>query len=628
MNILSHIKHIAVKSFTSFYRFPYAMTAATITTVIALYFLRFHTKEPVGIDLILAKLSIVSSLGFFLFTALRLLKKGVDTTTYRVILLSILVSLAAYFLSLPEISKMHLTNLEKHLFLTLLSFFSILWVPFLNKALDNKKYWAYAKRVIFAFFISGFFTFVLLTGINVAIFSIQVLFDYKISGEYIEMVNASIIGIFSTSYFLSQIPQEPSFSKDSTEDSLIEKFFTKYILTSLSVVYFLILYLYTTKVLISMEWPKGILSWLIVAFSFVAILTYLFWTPYTSKEGSRWRKLMWLGILLQSGMLFMAITMRINQYSWTENRYMVFIFGVWLVGISLYFLFYKKAKIKWIFISLSIILFISQIGGFSSYEVSKKAQTKRLATALKTYMRNKKKASYELKYNISSITAYLYNHYGIESLESIYPKITAEFKTLQEKEKKLRKEFKDNKERDALYKKLEALYGNRPQIFPNFATHELGFRFIYSWEYRNRDKLQGKPHILEYFTRNIQEKAESLGEYNFMINFINLESSSERKPIYIKNIGVTISLKQGILTIKRENDAIDIDIIAFAKKIAQKHHAIAFDLDPRELTLEKTNGSLKTKIQFMNLRIHFNKNKPHVMFLASLFFHIRHSSEK
>ena len=56
--------------------------------------------------------------------------------------------------------------------------------------------------------------------------------------------------------------------------------------------------------------------------------------------------------------------------AWTENRYMVLLLGIWLAGISLYFLLFKDAKIKWIFISLSVFIAVSQVGPLSAYAVA------------------------------------------------------------------------------------------------------------------------------------------------------------------------------------------------------------------------------------------------------------------
>ncbi|MDR0772292.1 MAG: DUF4153 domain-containing protein, partial [Candidatus Peribacteria bacterium] len=44
-------------------------------------------------------------------------------------------------------------------------------------------------------------------------------------------------------------------------------------------------------------------------------------------------------------MLFYAMYLRINQYDLTINRYFVVVFGIWLLFISLYFVFSKRKNL-------------------------------------------------------------------------------------------------------------------------------------------------------------------------------------------------------------------------------------------------------------------------------------------
>ena len=130
----------------------------------------------------------------------------------------------------------------------------------------------------------------------------------------------------------------------------------------------------------------------------------------------RW---IWLTVFFQTLLLFVAIGIRIEEYSWTENRYMVLLLGVWLTCISLYFLLFKEAKIKWIFISLSVLIGISQVGPLSAYTVSKSAQTHRLQVQLTELKKvdDAKLAPAQVRYEISNGIMYLYNRYGIKAIE-------------------------------------------------------------------------------------------------------------------------------------------------------------------------------------------------------------------
>ncbi|MBD3789300.1 MAG: DUF4153 domain-containing protein [Campylobacterales bacterium] len=279
------------------------------------------------------------------------------------------------------------------------------------------------------------FTIVMIIGIDGAMYAVEKLFELDIQGKRYAQINLLIVGLFSVGYFLSQITSKPLALKQNFQISNVEKFFTKWVLTPLSLIYFIILYVYTFKVLVTLEWPKGILAWLIVYFSLFAILTYLFWTHFSKEERGKWRRLIWLAVFFQTFMLFAAIGMRISEYSWTEDRYMIFILGVWLFGISVYFLLQKDAKIKWIFVSLSLIILFSQTGPFSAYQVSKNAQVKRLEVfleRLKTFDK-KEEAPIKIRFEISNIIDYLYRSQGVAVLKDMFPKQVKEFLILMEK---------------------------------------------------------------------------------------------------------------------------------------------------------------------------------------------------
>ncbi len=113
------INQIFKKSLDSFKRFPLAMAFSLTATFIMLYFMQFHIKDFVGINLVLVKLIFVSTLGFFIFTALKLLKQSIDNKTYNIIFSIAVVGLISYYFSLPDFTMLHTANIQKHFFLIL-----------------------------------------------------------------------------------------------------------------------------------------------------------------------------------------------------------------------------------------------------------------------------------------------------------------------------------------------------------------------------------------------------------------------------------------------------------------------------------------------------------------------------
>jgi len=81
-------------------------------------------------------------------------------------------------------------------------------------------------------------------------------------------------------------------------------------------------------------------------------------------------------------MLFYAIYLRINQYDLTINRYFVVVFGLWLLVISIYYIFSKKKHLSIIPAILTLFTIIISVGPWSVYSLPESRQLDRLKTNL------------------------------------------------------------------------------------------------------------------------------------------------------------------------------------------------------------------------------------------------------
>jgi hypothetical protein len=521
------------------------------------------------------KVIIVSSLGVFMFTALRLLKDKKSLCIVGI------VALVGYCLILDEVKDPSSILFERHLFLSLMFFLMIFWAPFFKDNPTNEEFWDHTNKVIFAFATSILFSIILYAGLSGALYAIDSLFSLEINGKRYGQLLFLIIGVFSVNYFLSQIPKRSQITTKHTYTK-VEKIFTKYILTPLTVGYFIILYAYSAKVLITGVWPKGVLAWFIVAFSLVALVTYLFWTPLWSDKFKAYKRWVFLALLPQTLLLFVAIGMRIEAYSWSEHRYMVLLFGVWLFGVSLYFLLFKNARYKWIFIALSTLLLISQVSPINAYTVSKNAQIKRLTSLLNEHKNLSNKSDIDTRYAISSTIEYLYKRFGIKSLRSIMPKITKEYED----------DEKRKKEEDKHY------YG---MDFPYFATDKLGFDYVNKW-----DMLAAKDGNLPPPFPGLFE-AENLlvldiKGYDWLLDlhFSIYENMPDDK---IEDINTTFELNDENLTIK-EGDA-HIKVVSISKFLQNKEH---YRRDHKDVEFLFEDENISLKLMFINVIFDSNKS--------------------
>lgn len=201
---------------------------------------------------------------------------------------------------------------------------------------------------------------VLLLGF-IAIGSVTELFDLsgvffreKIYGYWATISLALITPIYALMHF----PDLGKIKKDTYDTNRFFSFLVRFIGIPFILIYFVILYAYSVRVLANFhDWPNGIISWLVIGFSTFGYLIYIFSESYAG-EGkiiAPFRKYFPFAVLPQVLMLFYAIYLRIAQYDLTMNRYFVVIFGLWLTIISLYYAISKRKLILFIPLTLTLI---------------------------------------------------------------------------------------------------------------------------------------------------------------------------------------------------------------------------------------------------------------------------------
>ena len=108
------------------------------------------------------------------------------------------------------------------------------------------------------------------------------------------------------------------------------------------------LYAYSLKIVINWNLPKGWVSYLVIALSFLGFIVLILINPIQKSIDSRtinkfhpWFYYLLLPLI---ALLFVAIFRRINEYGITENRYFVFMLACWILAMTLYILFSKRKK--------------------------------------------------------------------------------------------------------------------------------------------------------------------------------------------------------------------------------------------------------------------------------------------
>lgn len=414
-------------------RFPLPTLGAAIMTFLGIYLVHdsysTHTPDWVWQSLVTAMLGLV---------ALSALTLVAETTTHfnrGLIMLGGTLLLGLYFWVLPADKNSEGTMwLTRHIFLILGSLVTLSWVPFWKRNASNKTLWLWCSQLIGSIVITAFFGVVLFLGLAAALWSVERLFDLEIDGKFYFDIWIIVAGLFCPLFFLSQFELKPEQLKEPKTVSPFMGIFTKYIMSPLSLGYLVILYAYTAKILITWEWPKNVLGWLVIAFLGVAIFTYFLWTPLLKDIWDKYRRIFWLVLIPQIGLLFIAIGWRIRAYNWTENRYFVVVLGLWLLGTTVYFLSRKNAQFKWVFIALTALIFVSQVGPLSGYNIAKKSQETWLMNLLieinvkqgDSFVATQIETNDETENQITSILDYLVNTFGEDVLNPLFPTLDLE----------------------------------------------------------------------------------------------------------------------------------------------------------------------------------------------------------
>lgn len=279
-----------------------------------------------------------------------------------------------------------------YIILTLVWIISFIFIaPYLKgifKDIKQNLYYQYFYKISVIFLTSAVFGWVLFILWNIWIFSVISLFDLKDLETDKIVADWAVISLsfLAPLFALSQIPEKEEIQKPQNKENAFFSFLVKFIWIPFAFVYFLILYSYTVKVLLNFsDWPKWEVSWLVIWFSIFWYLIYIFSYIFENENKfiNFFRKIFPFAVIPQVFMLFYAIWLRINQYDFTTNRYFVVVFGIWLLLISIYFIFSKNKLLIYIPTILALFIIIISIWPWSVYNFPLNRQYNNLLSNLK-----------------------------------------------------------------------------------------------------------------------------------------------------------------------------------------------------------------------------------------------------
>ena len=601
MKFLS-LKYLLTNAKSSFLRFPLVIISSFIAVVISISLFEYGDEIINKLPYINALLTFYLGVPLFFCITVFNKKNNLSAKYQKLIQILGFALLGLVYISLPSIENTHNTSVPyiRYGVYNVIVHLLVSFAPYL-KTKELNGFWNYNKALFLRICASVLYASFIYIGLILALFAVKTLFDVKIHEELYFDIYIVIIGLFNTWFFVAGVPENLNNLETNTEYPKGLKIFTQYVLLPLLIIYLIILYIYTGKIIIFWDWPQGIVSYLVSGVSILGFFNILLMYPYGKMNENEWiqkfSKAFYYLIIPLVVVLFIALSIRVADYGITLKRYAATMLAIWISIVCIYFIF-KKNNIKFIPISLATLLFFTSFGPWGMFSVSEKNQTKRLITFLNKYeliqngkiknevlweldslpkLYSKNKFSNEnilpdfVHNELQSIVNYLDDYHGFSSITPLFTQKIDSLITIASKENKHINESK-------IYMESFGLKNGR-KYKSNFASN--------SW-----------------FSFNQNTTILNIKEYDYLLPFLFNKNSSKSIHFDIDSDHYTFKRKKDLLILSSEKDTIQVGIRRIANKLVKEYGTTSVKNIPTgKMSVIKTLNKVKFKIDLQNINL-------------------------
>jgi len=378
-------------------RFPLSMLAILSLSISAFLLLNYH-NEFKYLDKILV-FSIQAIIAFTAFTLYREAEKK-ESLNYSIIGCFVITTIISVFI---------VTTFEDA-FLSIFSLFSVaivlalLFAPFgfyplikeeksevvIDEVNDNSaSFWYFNFQTFTAIFFAVITALILGAGLSIIFASMTYLFDIQFNQSIYGNIWLFVWSLLFPLYILVNIDNNFDYQQQNCQFPKGVRIIASYILVPLMSIYIVVLYTYMVKILLQWQLPQGNVGWMVSIFGIVGITTKMIIYPLR-KVGSRslllFERYFYPALLCPTLLLFLAISVRINDYGVTESRYAIGLIGLWFLIVSLLAIFRpKQFHLKTAAVILSFLCLIASFGPWGMQKLSIQSQVKRFELLLKQH---------------------------------------------------------------------------------------------------------------------------------------------------------------------------------------------------------------------------------------------------
>lgn len=379
MKFINHIKKTVLSLSNGFLRFPIPLLLAYIMAGILLVLNSNRIQNDLTRDTLI-RISMVCGMGIPLFLGIQLAAERKSSSVAVRVAVWIVSGLALVGYGICMIPDFKMVSITRYALLAGALVLGFTAVPFFFR---RQGFALYATKLMIKLLITVLYSGILMLSLFAILFTLDKLLGVNITGKTYTYTAILIWSAFAPTVLIAAIPpveEEPALSSSP----LTLRFLLIYILVPLIAVYALILYVYSTRILINMAWPKGMVTSLVLGFATVGIFLVFLVTPV--KSGNRiaeifvdWYPRAALPLFVT---LLAAIGVRLGEYGFTEPRYFAFVLAIWCFGAMLYYTFAKRKYFTVLPVSLALVAVLSVFGPISAFSVSENSQEKRFDAIL------------------------------------------------------------------------------------------------------------------------------------------------------------------------------------------------------------------------------------------------------
>lgn len=377
MKIVNMLKGYMVSLYASLKRFPIAIGLSIAATILMIVLNHTDTFSSSDIKDIIIRIIMVLALGIPISLCIKLIFEKKDdvlpTAKAAAYVLGAGGLVLYYFFLLKDFNMVSIT---RYIALSLFFYLAFMFIPYFFR---RHGFELYIVKLMTRFFTTVVYSVVLFLGIIAILFTIDKLLGISIEEKVYFDVWLSVVGIFAVSFFLAGIPLYKEQLEGDSYPKLL-KVLLLYIVMPITAIYTAILYIYFAKIIVTLQWPIGMVAHLVLWYSVICAAIIFLISPL--HDESKWSRsfIFFLPKLIIPLiiMMFVSIGIRISEYGITENRYFVIALGLWALGIMVHLNIFKTKRNIILPISLAIIALLSVVGPWSSYSVSMFSQNQRL----------------------------------------------------------------------------------------------------------------------------------------------------------------------------------------------------------------------------------------------------------